>query len=522
MSKLIQRAGFFLIGLFISTYGFSAQTIKVSDGQGGVGIVGPKGETFLFYGEGNSQVSIKKCVTNRTVFETGRGDCIQKKGTFIDTLSQADFVSHLKLILTVGSFGNYDNWTKRKIELWRRPSLPNEKVDPFKERRDEIKVALAQIKKVRLAYGQSANIEEHQTLVVELAEIMSELEFYDGVDTINQEMNQLIAGLLASIMSTEDLTVYSSAKDKKAFEFNILRGVIQIPIVASINHLIRVEPVSFLMGSPSDERGRKKDEFQHLVILRQAFEMQPTEETQLWWVSVMGYNPSRFQKKEHCPDTHIEREIGSNKVSLCPFHPVESVTWWSGIVYANRLSEMRGLVPAYDLSDMDFAGKAEEGTLTAIRGELRINTRGGKNIYHTEGFRFPTEAEWEYAARAGTSTPFSFGETISSDLANYSNDPGQTVSVMSLRSANKLGFSHMHGNVWEWVHDWYNRDYGGPEWSPRGPWGGFHRVMRGGSFAHFPLRADSSVAGLRSANRGRSLPDSSYDNTGLRLVRTVQ
>ena len=530
MSKLIQQAGFFLIGLLISTDGFSARIIPVSDGGGGVGIIGPRGEAFLIYGEGSDQVSIKECVTNRTYFEKERGDCIQKEGTSIDTLSQADFESHLKLVMEITSLENYEDFTQKKIELWRKNKLVN--IDQLMKNRDEIKADRALIEKIRLADGdESIDMEEKQALEAELTEIELKLGAYESFDEVHREINQWVADLLVSIMSTEELTVYSYAKDKKTFEFNVLRGTVQMPLNANINHLIRVEPGTFLMGSPSsfffslfDEAGRQEDEDQHSVTLEQAFEMQEFEETQFRWVYVMGYNPSRFQKKKHCPDTHTEIEIRGNKVSLCPLHPVERVSWWSGVVYANRLSEMRGLDPVYDLSDMDFAGNAEKGTLRALRGKLRINTPGGENIYNTEGFRFPTEAEWEYAVRAGTTSPFGLGENISTNEANYYGQYsyqittwGQTVSVTSLRSANRLGFSHMPGNVWEWVHDWYDGGYyeDSPERNPLGPSGGSSRVIRGGGWGNVAVR-------LRSANRGRGGPGYGDDDVGFRLVRTAQ
>ena len=302
----------------------------------------------------------------------------------------------------------------------------------------------------------------------------------------------------------------------------------RLSIVSLKNDLIRVKPVPFLMGSPSSERGHSSHEYQHPVTLKYAFEMQATEETQSRWVYVMGNNPSYFQKKKDCSDTHMEIEIQDHKVSLCPTHPVEQVTWWSVVVYANRLSKLRGLIPVYNLSNIKFEGTAAEGTLKAISGKLRINTPNG-NMYNTEGFRLPTEAEWEYAARAGTTTPFGLGEKISIDMVNYNGrfpyyqDAAkgiyrkQTISVMSLSSTNGFGFSHMHGNVWEWVHDWYDSEYyhDSPDRNPLGPSSGLVRILRGGSWLNYAVT-------VRSAVRNYSSPDDRYNIVGFRLLRAAQ
>ena len=532
MFKWVYFTGVFLVCSLLSIQGFSAQLIKVEGGGGGgLGLIGPKGEAFVFYGEAIGEISIKECITNRTFFENGRSDCTQKEGTQIETFSQTEFKNHFKFVLNL---------------LSRRKNI-----DQLKKDQDKIKPNLTQIEKVILNHGtESADIEEKQALEFELAQIELQLEFLrDGHQWIDDF-------LMGTLISSESFFVYNFAeyKYKMDFKFDILRIAAQLPRHSNTNELIYLKPVPFfLMGSPLSEEDRDSDEHQHHVTLDYAFEMQATEETQLRWVYVMGYNPSYFQEEKHCPDTHITIEIRSNipRVSLCPTHPVESVSWWSAVVYANRLSELRGLASVYDLSDMGFKGTAAKGTLKAISGELKINALvGDDNIYNTEGFRLPTEAEWEYAARAGTTTPFGLGKNISVDMANYSERyqfmdknsiyKWQTVPVTSLSSSNGWGFSHMHGNVLEWVHDWYNSDYYHDRlykssiWdlydpedyyhvrNPLGPSDGFKHVLRGGSWG-------LSVTSLRSANRSTSRSPSPYDGRneyeneiGFRLVRTAQ
>jgi formylglycine-generating enzyme required for sulfatase activity len=138
-------------------------------------------------------------------------------------------------------------------------------------------------------------------------------------------------------------------------------------------------------------------------------------------------------------------------------------------------------------------------------------------------YKLPTEAQWEYACRAGTTTPFNCGETISTDLANYDGhytygngrqgtDRGRTTEVKSF-PANAWGLYDMHGNVWEWCNDWYG-SYGGDETDPVGESSGTYRVFRGGSWKHVAQYC-------RSASRNGSLPDLSYLDRGFRPVRSA-
>ena len=225
---------------------------------------------------------------------------------------------------------------------------------------------------------------------------------------------------------------------------------------------VRIPPGTFMLGSPPDEPGHTFNEKQHQVTLTKEFYMQTTEVTQGQWKKVMGHNPSQFNK---CGDD-------------CP---VEKVSW-------NDVQ--------------DFIHK--------------LNQREGSGIY-----RLPTEAEWEYAARAGTKTPFAFGRCLSTDQANYDgNYPfpecangefrKKTVSVGSF-SPNSWGLYDMHGNVWEWCLDWYKSYPPGSVTDPTGPPKGSSRLHRGGSWF-------SGAGPCRSANRNFSSPEARNFDLGFRLV----
>jgi formylglycine-generating enzyme required for sulfatase activity len=227
---------------------------------------------------------------------------------------------------------------------------------------------------------------------------------------------------------------------------------------------VYIKPGTFMMGSPASEVGRYDDETQHQVTLTRGFYMQTTEVTQGQWRAVMGNNPSYF------------KNCGAN----CP---VERVSWNDAKKFIRKLNQMEG----------------------------------------TQKYRLPTEAEWEYAARAGTQTPFSFGRCLSTDQANYhGKNPmtgcakgeyrNQTIRVSSL-SPNAWGLYDIYGNVWEWCEDWYGKYPTSSATDPTGPSRGGGRVIRSGCWA-------STASGCRSASRSSLPPIGEFLYLGFRLART--
>jgi len=229
--------------------------------------------------------------------------------------------------------------------------------------------------------------------------------------------------------------------------------------------LVWCPPGTFLMGSPeSGPERRVAHETQHQVTLTQGFWMGKYEVTQEQWERVMGTNPSRFTGD--------------------PRLPVESVSWEDCQKFLEKLN-----------------GRVSGG-----------------------GFRLPTEAQWEYACRAGTTTPFHFGETISTERANYNGNYTygnggkgvwrQKTTVVSSFPSNAWGLHDMHGNVWEWCADWYAEDFytRSPERDPENITKSEFRVFRGGSCDCVPTLC-------LSASRERHLPKYRGSDTGLRVVR---
>lgn len=242
-----------------------------------------------------------------------------------------------------------------------------------------------------------------------------------------------------------------------------------------------VEAGKFVMGSPADEPGRSSDEDPHTVILSRDFYLQETEVTQAQWVSLMGSNPSFH---EHCDEC-----------------PVEYITWHEAVGYCNALSDLEGLSRAYEMSADSVVTWAQSA----------------------DGYRLPTEAEWEYACRAGSTTAFYNGEISQVDcdpvdpkldtIGWYcgNNVPYGTKEV-GLKLPNPWGFYDMSGNVYEWCWDFHG-DYPAEfVEDPAGPESGTMRVDRGGAW-------NNSARNSRSAARGREHPSNFERNIGFRPAR---
>ena len=228
--------------------------------------------------------------------------------------------------------------------------------------------------------------------------------------------------------------------------------------------LVLVPAGSFVMGSPPGETGREPIEAAHEVRLSRAFYLGRHEVTQAQWHRLLGTRPSWFGD---CGDG-------------CP---VERVSFHDAQRFVSRLSESSG-----------------------------------------ERFRLPTEAEWEYACRAGGTTPFHTGENLTSDQANYDARgpyPGFPAGEFRGRPSpvgsfppNAWGLHDMHGNVWEWTDDWHCPYPPGPATDPRGRCSTELRVIRGGSWA---FDANSARCALRYTHR----PQDSGFSIGFRVVRDV-
>ena len=227
------------------------------------------------------------------------------------------------------------------------------------------------------------------------------------------------------------------------------------------------------MGSPESEPYRQKDEKKVVVALSGHFEIMSTEVTQLQYFNIMGTNPSLFKRVQNCPG---EQQI-IGEVKLCPNNPVDSVSWYGVQDFLAELGEQR------------------------------------KDGYT---YRLPTEAEWEYAARAQTKTAYFFGND-SGNLADYAwywNSADYSPRPVAQKKANPWGLYDIYGNVGEWVQDPYRETLPGgvnPLPSSNSTDEPYY-VWRGGSWLH-------GAHDLRSAKRFVWPPDKGSDMVGFRLVR---
>jgi formylglycine-generating enzyme required for sulfatase activity len=280
-------------------------------------------------------------------------------------------------------------------------------------------------------------------------------------------------------------------------------------VVNEIGMMLQVIPAGqFQMGSPEAEEGRDDDEFQHAVRITRPFYLGAYEVTQREFQEVMGYNPSYF--------TPAGEGAGDLEgIADATGFPVEQVSWFDAIAFCNQLSQRERLTPFYELT----------GIQRNVHGSI---IDGSVKILGGNGYRLPTEAEWEYACRAGTSTPFHFGTQLNGQEANVDgNYPygvttrgpflGRTTTRGSY-APNAFGLFDMHGNVWEWCQDGYDEAFyrGSPVDDPTGvadPASGASRVLRGGSWVNLAKKC-------RAALRFESAPSNRFRDRGFRVART--
>jgi formylglycine-generating enzyme required for sulfatase activity len=266
---------------------------------------------------------------------------------------------------------------------------------------------------------------------------------------------------------------------------------------------IKIAAGTFTMGSPPGEKCRYANETQHPVTLTRGFELQSTEVTVGQFNAIMGYNPAAFHASGACASDSC---------------PVETVSWHESAAYCNALSQLTGRPKCYSCAGAGITSSCAPA-----------QAYSDDKIFSCGGYRLPTEAEWEYAYRAKTTTALYNGELTTcqnaadpkaSQIAWYKqNASGRTHPVAQL-NPNPWKLYDMAGNVWEWCHDRSTTNEGPPDLGPQqatDPWGassGAYRVLRSGTWY---WHAET----LRAANRYSRNASEKYDSIGFRCLRTL-
>lgn len=259
---------------------------------------------------------------------------------------------------------------------------------------------------------------------------------------------------------------------------------------------------TFLMGSPTQEPGRGNDETLHEVTLTRGFHMSETEVTWSEWNDVRDWAINNGYE-----DLAVGRNGRNGNES--GRHPVTEISWFNAIKWCNARSEMEGRIPAYYLSDT-----------FETRNVFRMGSSEPFVNWNADGYRLPTEAEWEGACRAGAATAFQSGAITHTDLSPidpnldavgwYGGNSESNTHETGSKAPNFFGLYDMHGNVREWCWDWYG-PYEASSTDPKGEDNGTIRVFRGGSWAETAQKC-------RSASRDGFSPHPATDNYGLRVV----
>lgn len=247
------------------------------------------------------------------------------------------------------------------------------------------------------------------------------------------------------------------------------------------NNLIQVKGGTFKMGSKKSDASAELDEQKEHTVTLNTFEINKFEVTVWEWKQFIKANKMKMPPK---PTWGWQDN-----------YPINGITWNEAIAYCNWLSIKEKLQPCY--------------------------TKKGPNFlcnFQANGYRLPTEAEWEFAAKGGTSSKnyrFSGSDKIE-DVAWYKSNSKGHPNTIGTKLPNELGIYDMSGNVWEWCWDWYNKDFYKQEKgdNPKGPEMGERRTVRGGSW-------DSQPNYIRPANRISTIPSKTHEFYGFRTARTL-
>lgn len=344
----------------------------------------------------------------------------------------------------------------------------------MKKKKKKQEPIFSNLEEIKIATTEKKNDQQTNALEIKAAEGKTTFRSPELVSVLPSE--PLTEALLSPVVSLHDGQEIISSEKKEAQEIEIscepkpaetLTPPPEPTILSTTTtslpdfSFVFISPGTFIMGSPETELGRSEDELPHEVTITHGFFLQATPVAQGQWKAVMGNNPSRFSPK------------GDD-------HPVESVSWYDCQKFIERLNS------------------------------------SGEYVY-----RLPTEAEWEYACRAGKLSSCSEGEIIElfcdhdpnlAAVGWYCGNSDRATHPAAQKKPNPWGLYDLHGNVLEWCQDWYGPYPATPQTDPKGPITGPGRVIRGGSWF-------SNAKSCRAAARFHWSPNAKSDFIGFRLVR---
>ncbi|MDR3234339.1 MAG: SUMF1/EgtB/PvdO family nonheme iron enzyme [Planctomycetaceae bacterium] len=309
------------------------------------------------------------------------------------------------------------------------------------------------------------------------------------VDSLVKEIrNALSTKQYSQLLSCVQRYLELKANDPEAQ--NLQKKIEKLTTITSTKGMKfrRIPGGKFYMGShDSDEYLRNNEHPQHRVVIPHNLFIGVYQVTQKEFFELMEFNPSTSVENENCP--------------------ADSVTWYSAVEFCNKMGALESFSPFYDLKSVKRRanGSIEKAEVTILGGD---------------GYRLPTEAEWEHACRAGSITPWSFGDQVFDvdTYAWYFDNSSMETHPVGGKKPNSWGLYDMHGNVMEWCHDWYEEFFylqcPEEEENPPGPAEGTSKVLRGGAW-QFGAEA------TRCAYRNSSVPDTAAAVIGFRVCRNA-
>ena len=291
--------------------------------------------------------------------------------------------------------------------------------------------------------------------------------------------NNIITWTTTTADIGKHLVKLKATDGKDTTELNFTITVVSQNVNSEGMVLVPSKGKSFLMGT-NELIGQADERPAHNITFTYNFFMDTTEVTQKSYIALLGVNPSHFK---------------GDKL------PTEKATWYDAVLYMNARSKRDGKDTVYTYTSV--IGVPGNGCKLV---EVKID-------YTKNGYRLPTEAEWQYACRAESNTRYYWGNSINNDFCWYNANSGGKTHAVGSKKPNTFGLYDMNGNVWEWCNDWYGEDYykNSPKENPQGPLNGAHRVRLGGCFNNEPSH-------LRTVNRDYYDPAISFNFFGFRAV----